>query len=647
VLSQGGRDPGGAAFVFTAVPVREDNMKVRRSVPLLSLMVAALPSCSSGDNRAAASDGGGVPEAASSIDGSSTDSGGGEAGALGPDDIDDDLPLPLAAGIAPTPPMGWNSWNSFSSSVSETLIDQIADIFVSSGMKAAGYQYVNIDDGWGRSIAAPDGIPQATRAADGTALTDPNNFPNGIKPVADYVHNAGLKLGIYSDRGTATCGSRVASGGYETQDATSYAAWGVDYLKYDNCNASTDLVIQQTQYQTMGSALGVTGRPFVYSLCAWSFYEWGVDLGSMWRTTTDIQAIWTSPTGGSVFGNVMGNRSYAAYAGPNKYMAAPPQGAAGAASTADGVPYGWNDPDMLEVGRQGLSDVENQSHFSLWAISASPLIAGNDLRIMSATTKSILTNQEVIAIDQDALGLQGVPVQLSSDQLQSVWAKPLNQSGARAVVLVNAGESTASLSFKLSDIGLRGGSATARDLVAQKDLGAFTDSYPAVNLAPHASVTLKVMGVEPPRPYGTAFLSDLAWTYAANGLGFVHRDESNSSSAPVTGTPIKLRGTAYTKGLGVDGPSYVVYRLAQKCTSFTATVGVDDAAGGYGSVVFQVWADGQKLFDSGVMTGMSPAQPVQVALDGMRRLNLLVTNAGDGNGQDRADWADAKVVCAP
>jgi alpha-galactosidase len=506
---------------------------------------------------------------------------------------------------------------------------------------------VNIDDGWAIPIDGPTGAPQTTRMADGTILTDPTNFPNGIQPVADHVHADGLKLGIYSDRGTATCDSREGSQGYEATDAASYAAWGVDYVKYDNCNASTDPVVQEMQYQAMGAALAATTRPFVFSLCAWAFYEWGVSLGSLWRTTSDIQAAWTSDTGGSIFANFLSNRYLAAYAGPNKYMVAPAAGSATTASTPDGVSYGWNDPDMLEVGRLGLSAIENQSHFSMWAIQAAPLIAGNDLRSMSASTKAILTNTEIIAVDQDALGLQGVPVQMSSDQLQSVWARPLNESGARAVVLLNGGESPASLTFQLTDIGLRGGTATARDLVAHADLGAFQDSFSAANIPPHGSVTLKVNGVEPARPHGTAFLSDLTWTYAANGLGPAHKDESDTSSAPVTGTPISLRQTKYTKGLGVDGPSFLIYRLAQKCTSFSADIGVDDLAGGNGSVVFQVWADGQKLFDSGIVTGTSPVQTVQVPLDGMRRLKLLVTNGGDGSGEDRADWANAKVVCAP
>jgi alpha-galactosidase len=610
-------------------------MKARYVVAILSVSVfpaAASPGCSSGGKSATAGtrSGSGVDASTGVDSGGSSDASTGSDGALGPDDTDNDLPLPLAAGLAPTPPMGWNSWNAFGGSVSEQLVEEVATAMVSSGMKDAGYQYVNIDDGWTQPTRAPDGTIQVA-----------SNYPDGIQAVADYVHNLGLKFGIYSDRGTAlcscsggnpACACQNGSQGHEAQDAMTYAAWGVDYLKYDNCCASLDV---ETQYQTMGSALLATGRPIVYSLCAWQFYEWGIGFANLWRTTSDIQANWAS-----VFGNAMTTRYLAAYAGPMKYMRAPTS--AGDPSTAPGVPYGWNDADMLEAGNSGLTDAENQTHFSLWAIAAAPLITGNDIRTMSARTQSILTNKEVIALNQDPLGLQAFAVRTDG----SIWAKPLNESGARGVVLVNPGASDADVGVQWSEIGLRGGSAAVRDLVAHQDLGSFQDGY-TVHLSSHASAALKVTGTEPARPHGTAFLSDLTWTYGANGLGTIHRDESNSSSAPATRTPISLRGTTYPKGLGTDGPSMAIFRLAQQCTTFTANVGVDDVTAGSGSVVFQVWADGEKLFDSAAVTGTSSVLSVRVDLTGKRRLILLVTNAGDGNAQDRADWANAQVVCAP
>ena len=526
----------------------------------------------------------------------------------GRDDIDDDFPLALASGLAPTPPMGWNSWNALGcSGVSEAAVEQVADAMMTNGMRQAGYQVVTIDDCW--AIA---------RGADGTEQSDSTTFPDGIKAVADHVHADGLKLGIYSDRGTATCQGRPGSQGYETLDATTYAAWGADYLKYDNCNAPLDI---QTQYQTMADALTATGRPIVYSMSAWAFYEWAVGVGNLWRTTSDIVDNWTS-----VFANIMDNRAFAAYAGPNH----------------------WNDPDMLEVGNAGLTVREAQSHFSLWAIVDSPLIAGNDPRTMPASIKNILTNPEVIALNQDPLALQGVPV--SADG-QSVWAKPLNESGVRGVVLLNAGTAAADVTFTLPEIGLRAGSAAARDLVQHVDLPVFQDSFTASGVPPHGSVALRVKGTEPLRPAGTAYLSDLVPIYAANGLGLFDKDKSANATA------LSIGGTSFAKGLGVVAPSQIIYRLAKKCTSFTATVGLDDSTHGQGSVVFQVWADGgdadagsfsfTKLFDSQKMTGGMQPVSVQVPLDNKRRLKLLVTNALDGSAQDRADWANAQVTCAP
>jgi alpha-galactosidase len=528
-----------------------------------------------------------------------------------PPETDDDFPLPLATGLAPTPPMGWNSWNKFSCNITDAFVRGIADAMVSSGMKDAGYEYVNIDDCW--SLSARD--------ANGQLQPDPVHFPNGIAPVAAYVHGLGLKLGIYGDRGTETCGHRAGSEGHEVDDATTFASWGVDYLKYDNCAATMDA---QTQYSTMRDALTATDRDFVFSICAWSFYEWAAVLGNLQRTTTDITNTWDS-----IVANLKTNRLLAPYGGPNH----------------------WNDPDMLEVGNSDngagdVTDVEYQSHFSLWAIAAAPLIAGNDLRSMSPATKAILTNPEVIALNQDALGLQGIAVRETGDL--SVWAKPLNANGARAVVLLNAGAAPADVTVSFPDVGLGPGSATVRDLVAQKDLGTFSGQYTAKALPSHGTATLKMVGNEPPRPKGSgAYLSDSTPTYAANGLGPVERDTSNGASDPGDGMPIKIRGQSFSKGLGVSAPSAVIYRLGGQCTAFSATVGVDDSANGAGTVVFQVWADGEKLFDSGTVTGTSPAMPIGLDLTGKRRLKLLVTNAGDGSALDRASWGDLRVDCTP
>jgi alpha-galactosidase len=548
-------------------------------------------------------------------------------GSGGSRDVDDDFPQAVAAGLAPTPPMGWNSWNEFQGNISETLIENVADALVATHLKDAGYTYVNIDDTWSN---------KAGRAADGSLQADSGKFPDGIAAVAAHVHAAGLKLGIYGDRGTATCGGYPGSQGHEMQDATTFAGWGVDYLKYDNCNATLNV---ETQYQTMQAALAAAGtaagNPLVFSLCAWQFYEWGVATGNLWRTTGDISDNWPS-----IYANILNNRAYAAYAGPN----------------------GWNDPDMLEVGvtddtfSESTNHTEYQSHFSLWAISAAPLILGDNPTMLANNPEivAILGNKEVIALDQDALGLQGTQVWASADGNLSVWAKPLNAVGTRGVVLLNAGAAAADVGFTLPMIGLAGGSATVRDLVAQQDLGKFTDAYTVSAIPSHGTATLKVVGTEPARPSGTVDVSDLTWTYAANGLGPVEKDMSNGFSAAGDGTPISIGGTAYPKGLGMAGPAAVIYRLNQACTSFSSVVGIDDSTNGQGTVVFQVWAqDGKdawsKLYDSGVVSGnQGPnpgAQTVQVDLTGMRRLKLMVTNGGDGASWDRASWGSPQLVC--
>ena len=477
----------------------------------------------------------------------------------------------------------------------------------------------SIDDGWAL----------AERAADGTIQVDTARFPDGIAAVADYVHGLGLKLGIYSSRGALTCAKLAGSAGHEQQDAESYAAWGVDYLKYDNCpwDDGADAATIQNQYQTMRDALQSVSRPIVYSLCAWNFFEWGLTTGQLWRTTTDIKDRWVTPPGsppgdqGSLTVNLAGNRALAAYAGPNR----------------------WNDPDMLEVGNGGMTDTEYRAHFSLWALMAAPLIAGNNLTTMSAAARDILTNQEVIAVDQDALGLQGVPVRIDG-QLE-VWAKPLNESGARAVILFNRSDSPQDVTAHFADLGLGPGDPSVRDLWEHADRGTMTESYTA-SVPSHGVVMLKVTGNEPPAPSGAVHVSDLVWTYAANFLGPVEKDTSNGASAAGDGVPITLGGTSFTKGLGVTAPSLVIYRLGKACTSFGATVGLDAEAQGNGSVVFQVWADGDQLFDSGVLTGTATA-PVQVDVSGKQRLRLLVTNGGDGSSWDRASWGDAKLDCVP
>ncbi|HEV2494297.1 MAG TPA: glycoside hydrolase family 27 protein [Terriglobia bacterium] len=361
--------------------------------------------------------------------------------------------LAQSSGLALTPPMGWNSWNHFACRVSDTVVRQAADTIASNGMKAAGYIYVNIDDCW-----------QGQRDAQG--VIHPNErFPD-MKALADYVHRKGLKIGIYSSPGPKTCAKYEGSYGHEEQDAQQYAAWGIDYLKYDWCSASRVYKPSQMQavYKKMHDALERTGRPIVFSLCQYgleSVWTWGASVGgNLWRTTEDINDSYDRM---SVIG--FSQNGLEKYAGPSH----------------------WNDPDMLEVGNGHMNHDEYLTHMSLWCLLAAPLLAGNDLSKMTPETMAILTNPEVIAVDQDTQGVQGH--RISEEGPYEVWMKPL-ADGSKAVGLFNRGEDAAAGAVNFSDLGISG-SATVRDLWARRDLGSFSGRYEA-NVPKHGVVLIKV-----------------------------------------------------------------------------------------------------------------------------------------------------------
>ncbi len=309
-------------------------------------------------------------------------------------------------GLAKTPPMGWNSWNNFACDVNEQLIRETADAMVASGMKEAGYVYVNIDDCW-----------QGKRDSLGFIHPDPERFPSGMKALADYVHSKGLKIGLYSDAGNTTCGGRPASRGREYQDAYTYAKWGIDYLKYDWCN--TEGLNAEGAYTTMRDALFTEGRPIVFSLCEWGNnkpWTWGKNVGHLWRTTGDIT---------NCFDCVVDHGTWKSW------------GIMQILDMQDGLrehagPDHWNDPDMMEVGN-GLTLNENRAHFSMWCMLAAPLIAGNDIRNMSEETKSVLTNKDVIAVNHDVLGIQGF--KYSAKDGIEIWFKPLDKDDWAMCVL--------------------------------------------------------------------------------------------------------------------------------------------------------------------------------------------------------------------
>jgi len=345
--------------------------------------------------------------------------------------------------MAATPPMGWSTWNHFRHDISDALVRAQADALVSSGMRDAGYVYVNIDGGW-----------EGTRDAAGVLHAN-SNFPD-MKALGDYIHARGLKFGLYTGPGPKTCGGAVASYGYEAQDAQMFASWGVDFLKYDLCtfrdimkqesdgDVEKSNAMMQAAYQKMHQDLLATGRPVLFSLCQYGWdavWTWGPEVGaSMWRTSGDI-----NDTYDRMALNGFGEAGLAKYAGPGH----------------------WNDPDFLEVGNSGMTADEQKTHFSLWAMLAAPLVAGNDLTAMTEETKNILMNREAIAVDQDALGRAGD--RAYAEGPLEVWTRPLD-GGAMAVALFNRTTGAVPMTLRLKDAGWQG-RATARDLWRHEDAG--------------------------------------------------------------------------------------------------------------------------------------------------------------------------------
>jgi len=508
--------------------------------------------------------------------------------------------------LAPTPPMGWNSWNRFGCDINEVLIREMADALVDSGMLEAGYTYLNVDDCW-----------QTSRAADGTIVADPLSFPHGIPELARYVHSKGLKFGVYSDVGDQTCQQRPGSLDHEMQDAKTYADWGVDYVKVDWCH-STGLNPRE-QYAKVHDALAQSGRDIVHSICNWGVdepWEWGPRAGNLWRTTPDISDSW-----GSVTSIVDDSAKLAAVAGPSH----------------------WNDPDVLEVGNGGMTDGEYRAHFSLWAMMAAPLIAGNDVRTLKGPTRDTLLNPDVIAVDQDVLGIQGARVKLPSSGLE-IWSRPLAPLGERAVALFNRTGAAAEITVAWSDVGLADGMASVRDLWTHEELG--PKSGYSVQVPSHGVVMLRIRGAERLPPSGTSSLGDLVFRHVADGQGLVARDRSVGGEGTGTGGTLTLGAKTFARGLGVHAESSLRLWLGGRCTAFHATVGVDREVGAdAGSVRFEARADGQVLANTPVMTSASDALPLQLDLRGRLELELRVTGAGDTTGLDHADWAEAQLVC--
>jgi len=378
-------------------------------------------------------------------------------------------------GLALTPPMGWNSWNTFASNINETVVKETADAMVANGMRDAGYQYIVIDDCWALK----------ERDANGQLVPDPAKFPGGMKALSDYLHARGFKFGMYSCAGSKTCGGYPGSMGHEYQDARQFAAWGVDYLKYDWCNVGTRDA--REAYTTMRDAMYAAGRPMVFSICEWGTakpWEWAKDVGHLWRTTGDILDCYDCKQRWAQGWKVILDLQFS--------LVQPAFGPDDSIGKYAG-PGHWNDPDMLEVGNAGLTLPEARAHFSLWCMLAAPLIAGNDVRHMTPEIQAILTDKDVIAIDQDRLGKEGW--RYRAEPGREIWVRQL-ADGAWAVALLNTGPAAADLALDLPSMWVFEGKFAVRDVWARKDAGTNAQMFTA-HLAPHDVALLRLTPVKP------------------------------------------------------------------------------------------------------------------------------------------------------
>jgi alpha-galactosidase len=653
----------------------------------------------------------------------------------------------LDNGLARTPYMGWNTYYGLGSNFNEQTIVSVADAMVSRGLEAAGYQYVWLDGGWW----------SGTRDDSGNITVNATQWPHGMQWIADYIHSRGLKAGIYTDTGSNGCGgANQGSYGHNQQDVNQFAAWGYDAVKVDFCGGHELGLDPATAYGQFRDALlnNSSHRPMLFNICnpfppnafgpndpplqksAYYSYSFGPTTGNAWRTDTDIgftqSVLWSD-----MLRNLDHDAAHPEAAGPGH----------------------WNDPDYLGP-ELGMTDAEAQVQFTMWSIVAAPLIIGSDIRSMSATTQAMLTNREVIAVDQDSLGVQGT--RIAQEGNGDVWVKPL-ANGDRAVALLNRGTSPLTITTSAAALGLAHASSyTLNDLRAHQS----TETAGQINatVAPHSAVLYRVSGgagnnvppatslsapnvppayagsnlslaisgqdmtassmfendgrepvidvrldlsapqgwkvkstsassgtiptggqlrgswlvtppagtlpgnytlaasatyrwggynndsrsaqiavtVPPAPPAGAGYLSDHYWLDASSGYSVALPDAS------IGGYPITLQGQTYSKGIGVVPQSDVDYYLGNNCTHLSATVGIDDIVNQIssqgGTAVFQIYADGHKIYDSGLVT-RSATKSVEVDLAGAKVLTLHVDDAGDGNYNDRADWAGLQLTC--
>lgn len=509
----------------------------------------------------------------------------------------------LTNGMALTPPMGWSSWYAFYGNYNETVLREMADAMATNGLQAAGYNFIVLDDCY-----------TTGRDTNGDLVVDPVRFPSGMAPLGAYFHSKGLGFGVYmvASTGLGFCGG-PPSYGLEARDVATAVSWDIDVLRVDGLGGLGPTVTETAQSVAARwrDALLATGRPVILSLLGGYFEGWKPSAGNMFRVSLDINGSWHGVTNNLDLMN---------------------------RSVRLGGPGRWNDPDMIFIGNNsGMNDTENRAFFSLWCMTAAPLILGSDVRTMTAATKAIVTAPELIALDQDPLGAQGTRISSipASEGNLEVWCKTLSNPATKAVALFNQSSEAADITVLWTNLLFQPGNATVRDLWARADLGTFTNGF-TTNVPSHGAVVLKIAGT----PYAPpVFLSSLPYTAAT---GVVHFDRSTFD---VFGFPVLNFGEVfYPNGIELETPASVTYDLSTVdgiVTRFVADIGIDADSFGFGEAAFQVWADDVQLLEVGPVTATSPIQTIAVDLIGRRSLKLATSGTG------HADWGDARILLWP
>ncbi len=542
---------------------------------------------------------------------------------------------PAYAYLAPTPPMGWNSWNIFAKDINEVNIKAAADAMVASGMRDGGYQYLVLDDAWMASERDENGALQA----------DPVKFPRGMKDIGDYIHSKGLKFGIYEDRAYRTCQSLPGSFGHEQIDMATFAAWGVDYIKMDSCSAEGNGRLSSEDYAIFRKYIEETGRPMVLSISDFGNAAWvwgGKETSQLWRTGWDIRS-WMDSVYNCADCSGGSHRSHPAFNGLWQFAG----------------PAYWNDPDMLQVGNIRIEEDKvrksaNRAHFGLWCILAAPLMAGNDLPHMTDTVRDILTAPEVIAVNQDERGVQGYKV-FVDDKLE-VYNKPL-ADGTTAVLLLNKGRKKADITVTWELIGLSG-KQPVRDLWECKDLGTFKDAFTAKELGQHGNMMLKIGKRGKPLPtarrvplekytitrQGVTSLSDLYYAWRDYSVPVYNKT--------FEGNPIRIDGKTFEKGFGCKSKAAFMFAGTERGDRLMGAVALDESYEGDNEGRFRIFHEdyfgNRVLWDSGQMTKDSPAKTFDIELENYNCLMLTFDGRKIKDGK-RADdvlgvFADPRII---